>query len=58
MLNLQKALLQLGFNPNGTDGKFGRGTQNAVKAYQKAFQCRYENACSHARTRWKHEDVQ
>ena len=36
VLKLQKALLSLGYNPNGTDGKFGRGTENAVKAYQKA----------------------
>ena len=34
VLKLQKALLELGFNPNGTDGKFGRGTETAVKAYQ------------------------
>lgn len=33
---LQKALLSLGFDPNGTDGKFGSGTKAAVKAYQKA----------------------
>ena len=31
VLKLQKALLELGFNPNGTDGKFGRGTETAVK---------------------------
>lgn len=36
VLKLQKALLELGFNPNGTDGKFGRGTETAVKAYQSA----------------------
>lgn len=36
VLRLQKALLELGFNPNGTDGKFGRGTETAVKAYQAA----------------------
>lgn len=36
VLQLQKALLELGFNPNGTDGKFGRGTETAVKAYQAA----------------------
>ena len=36
VLKLQKALLELGFNPNGTDGKFGRGTETAVKAYQAA----------------------
>lgn len=36
VLKLQKALLALGFDPNGTDGKFGRGTENAVKAYQQA----------------------
>ena len=36
VLPLQKALLELGFNPNGTDGKFGRGTETAVKAYQAA----------------------
>ena len=34
VLKLQKALLALGFNPNGTDGKFGRGTETAVMAYQ------------------------
>ena len=36
VLKLQKALLSVGYDPNGTDGKFGRGTENAVKAYQKA----------------------
>ena len=36
VLKLQKALLSLGFDPNGTDGKFGRGTENAVKDYQKS----------------------
>jgi len=36
VLKLQKALLAVGFDPNGTDGKFGRGTENAVKAYQRA----------------------
>ena len=36
VMELQKALLSLGFNPNGTDGKFGSGTRAAVKAYQKS----------------------
>ncbi len=36
VLSLQKALEALGFDPSGTDGKFGRGTQNAVTAYQQA----------------------
>ena len=36
VLELQKALLSLGFDPNGTDGKFGSGTRTAVKAYQKS----------------------
>ncbi len=35
VLKLQKALLELGFDPSGTDGKFGRGTENAVKAFQE-----------------------
>ena len=34
VLKLQKALLTLGFDPSGTDGKFGRGTENAVMLYQ------------------------
>lgn len=34
VLKLQKALVTLGFDPNGTDGKFGRGTENAVVLYQ------------------------
>ena len=34
VLQLQKALLSLGFDPNGTDGKYGRGTEAAVKSYQ------------------------
>jgi len=33
---MQKALLSLGFDPKGTDGKFGSGTLAAVKAYQKS----------------------
>ncbi|MDD6040686.1 MAG: peptidoglycan-binding protein, partial [Clostridia bacterium] len=36
VLELQQALLSLGFNPKGTDGKFGSGTREAVKAYQKS----------------------
>lgn len=34
VLKLQKALDTLGFDPNGADGKYGRGTENAVKLYQ------------------------
>ncbi|NLI20149.1 MAG: peptidoglycan-binding protein [Clostridiales bacterium] len=34
VLALQKALLALGFDPSGTDGKFGRGTESAVILYQ------------------------
>lgn len=34
VLKLQQTLLQLGFDPNGADGKFGRGTEKAVKNYQ------------------------
>ena len=30
---LQRALEALGFDPNGTDGKFGRGTEKAVMLY-------------------------
>ena len=36
VLKLQQTLLSLGYDPNGTDGKFGRGTENAVKQYQAA----------------------
>lgn len=36
VLKLQKSLLTLGYDPNGTDGKFGRGTETAVMNYQKA----------------------
>lgn len=34
VLKLQKALVVLGYDPSGTDGKFGRGTENAVILYQ------------------------
>ena len=34
VLKLQKALLSLGYDPSGTDGKFGRGTETAVILYQ------------------------
>lgn len=37
VLKLQQALKALGYDPNGTDGKFGRGTEKAVKQYQKAM---------------------
>lgn len=36
VLALQKALLALGFNPRGLDGKFGAYTEAALKAFQKA----------------------
>lgn len=36
VLKLQKTLLSLGFDPQGTDGKFGRGTESAVIEYQKS----------------------
>ncbi|MBE5815064.1 MAG: hypothetical protein E7320_07675 [Clostridiales bacterium] len=36
VLRLQQALLELGYDPEGTDGKFGRGTEYAVKLYQAA----------------------
>ena len=36
VLKLQKALQTLGYDPNGTDGKFGRGTEAAVMLYQSA----------------------
>lgn len=36
VLKLQTTLLTIGFDPNGTDGKFGRGTENAVKQFQAA----------------------
>lgn len=34
VLQLQKTLLALGFDPNGADGKYGRGTEAAVMLYQ------------------------
>jgi len=33
---LQEALVNAGFNPNGVDGKFGPGTKSALVAFQKA----------------------
>lgn len=36
VLAMQQALVSLGFDTNGVDGKFGRGTQTAVTAYQKS----------------------
>lgn len=36
VLQLQQALNALGYDTNGTDGKFGKGTEQAVKDYQKA----------------------
>lgn len=30
---------------------------NATQSYQKAYQCSYENACSHAWALWKREDI-
>lgn len=32
--------------------------RNKTKAYQKAFQCSYENACSHASELWKNGEIQ
>jgi peptidoglycan L-alanyl-D-glutamate endopeptidase CwlK len=36
VLTLQTTLKQLGFDPNGVDGVFGRGCEEAVIAFQKA----------------------
>lgn len=36
VLKLQKALMALGYDTNGADGKFGRGTESAVMSYQAA----------------------
>ena len=36
VLQLQQALNALGYDTNGADGKFGKGTEQAVKAYQQA----------------------
>ena len=33
---LQKALTALGYDTNGTEGKYGKGTQKAVRAFQRA----------------------
>ena len=33
---MQQALTNLGFDTNGVDGKFGRGTENAVKSFQRS----------------------
>ncbi len=33
---MQQALIDLGYDPGGVDGKFGRGTENAVKQFQRA----------------------
>lgn len=34
--NLQRGLNTLGYNAGAVDGKFGRGTEDAVKAFQRA----------------------
>ncbi len=34
VLKLQQALIALGYDPGGADGKFGRGTESAVILYQ------------------------
>jgi peptidoglycan hydrolase-like protein with peptidoglycan-binding domain len=36
VLKLQQCLLTLGYDPQGVDGKYGRGTENAVRMYQAA----------------------
>ena len=49
MTELQTALVKLGYNTNGVDGRFGAGTQRAVISFQKDNgleadgSCRYQN---------------
>ena len=33
---MQETLLALKFDPKGVDGRFGQGTEDAVKAFQKS----------------------
>lgn len=44
---LQNALKLLGYDPSGTDGKFGRGTENAVKLYQQANKLEADGKAGH-----------
>ncbi len=47
VLKLQKALKLLGYDPSGTDGKFGRGTEDAVRLYQLANELEADGKAGH-----------
>ena len=49
--DLQKNLTKLGYSTNGVDGIFGKGTQKAVLAFQKAYGLKADGVVGAATTK-------
>jgi len=48
VLQMQEALNQLGYNTRGADGKFGPGTEEAVRAFQRDQKLNADGLAGHA----------
>lgn len=54
---LQKALAALGYDPGGTDGRFGEKTENAVRLYQTVRGLTSDGVAGRATLKQINEDI-